>query len=159
MFQASACLPKRVAEGQLVFMQWFCDRFCRLSFTNLLFFTKYFDIPHIVSQTVTFMISLVSRTKRSSLSFRNGLSISSTTAYDLTSLTNVAWDSWMLVRVMVLAIFLVLFRSIIFQFGDHFCYFGTSHHLTPESWQIVGKTYCTTGSFDDFSVHDIGQWP
>ena len=51
-----------------------------LSSTTLLFFTKYFNIPHTVSQTVTFMICLVSRTKRSSLSSRNGLFISPTTA-------------------------------------------------------------------------------
>ena len=100
----------------------------------------------------SFMISLVSRTKRSSLSSRNGLPISSTTAdSDVTSFTNVAWTpgTRMMFMVMLLTVFLVWSRGIILEFGDHPCYFRTSHHPTPESWRIVGKTYCTTGSFDD----------
>ena len=67
----------------------------RVSLTNL----RYCSSPSmstflIVFQTVTFMLSLVARTKRSSLSSRNGRPISSTTEYYnsyVTSFTNVAW--------------------------------------------------------------------
>ena len=100
----------------------------------------------------SFMLSPVFRTKRSSLSYRNGLPISSSTAdSDVTSFINVAWTpgTRMLFMVMVLAVFLLWSRGIILEFDDHPCYFGTSHHPTPESWRIVGKTYCTIGSFDD----------
>ena len=118
-----------------------------VSLTNL----RYWSSPNIsaflpVSETVTLMISLMSRTK---LSSRNGLPISSTTAdSDLASLTNVAWTpgwcSWWGIRC-----FLLRFRGILLEFGDHHGYFGTIQHPTHESCMIVGQTHCTTGTFDD----------
>ena len=68
---------RRLNSGSCFFMQWFCERFCWLNKSffdkpEVLFFTKYFNIHSWIQRSSQFMISLVSRTKRSLLSFRNG---------------------------------------------------------------------------------------